>query len=425
MNPRERIAHALADELRTHGVDAHASGAGVHWKVDAKGTAARTADVSCFWYEASDAAFQLGMNRANDRSRLAASRATYEGPEYLVTLRDGDRSVADGRCRTTEKDVVGAIRTWLSGDELDAVVRVAPFIDALRRKALAVAETLAPSLRREIGTDPSYELWVYGGDRSCEVQAASDGLACAFFLGQAQVGLGTTTDRVSDAVSAWLVERLPLASMTSRVPWLVLERHAELLETNPARWHWMHLLERVEDARDVLAPLRDLVVALSARPMVTAFYSFSSLFRLCFSASSHYPWVNDGLPIVWRGQDGTYVVDGKPYDLPGAADEIERGLRAANVRPIFGSWPHHGQPIVDAWLAQAGSSLRSSLVQRKGRWYDLEIRTDDEARRCRVSDTTVEFIEAGVGRYRTFDGFEAAMNAIVRFLERRTPSDTR
>jgi hypothetical protein len=100
------------------------------------------------------------------------------------------------------------------------------------------------------------------------------------------------------AVSAWLVGRMPLGVLAERVTGVELERHAEILESEPARWHWLHVRDRLAETDDVLAPLRELIEVLTARRIATTFYTYSSLNRLCFSASSHYPWVDEGLPVV-------------------------------------------------------------------------------------------------------------------------------
>jgi hypothetical protein len=204
--------------------------------------------------------------------------------------------------------------------------------------------TLDPAVPVSIGGDPSYEVWAHGDGRSCKVVPGSDG-ACAFLVGKAQIAFGRLAEP-SRAVSAWLVERVSVPELAMRFSEVALERHAELIEEEPARWHWLGLLDRAADADDVLAPLRELIEALALRPAVTAFYSFSSLYRLCFSASSHYPWVDEGLPIVWRVGDDyvvhTYRGEGSEpvtCDFAGAVALIEQRLRASSVRPFFGSAP--------------------------------------------------------------------------------------
>src|SRR5207249_36169 len=105
------------------------------------------------------------------------------------------------------------------------------------------------------------------------------------------------------------VTRSPVHELPTRAPGVELERHAEVLEQDPARWHWLHVRDRIADPDDVLASLHDLIEKLGASPLATTFYSYSSLNRFCFSASSHYPWVGERLPVVAPAGDGVYMVD--------------------------------------------------------------------------------------------------------------------
>jgi hypothetical protein len=90
-----------------------------------------------------------------------------------------------------------------------------------------------------------------------------------------------------------------MRAFAERVPGVELERHAEVPEIDPARWHWLHFGDRISDPRNVPAPLRPLIEALAASPIATRFYTYSSLNMLSFSASAHYPWADDRLP-TWR-----------------------------------------------------------------------------------------------------------------------------
>src|SRR6185503_16077256 len=105
-------------------------------------------------------------------------------------------------------------------------------------------------------------------------------------------------------------------------PRIELERHAEVVETDPARWHWLHVVDRIEDPDDVLAPLRELIGMLAKSPVATKFYSFSSLNHLCFSASSHFPWVNKGLPVITPTREGGCLVDGTRCSWRAAVERI-------------------------------------------------------------------------------------------------------
>ena len=257
----------------------------------------RTVGAGCplFLVRPGDLGADVGMNLANQRAGLRAPRRPpYEGPEYFVIAREGDTHVMDGRTRQVA-DAIACARAWLAGADRERLAGEVPFLDQRGRASRALAARLDPHLRHDVG-DP---LWVTGDGRSCRVEPGDDeDSSCAFFLGQAQVAMGAAMDDIPGAVAVWLIDGVPLRALAARVAGARLERHAEVLETEPARWHWLHVRDRIGDDRDVLAPLRPLIEVLAASPVATAFYTYSSLNRLCFSASSHFPWVNDGLPIV-------------------------------------------------------------------------------------------------------------------------------
>jgi hypothetical protein len=415
MEKNERAAHALVEKLGRAGIDAHVSGTGVHWHVDVGPAGGRTLLVHCFWYDRAISGLMLGMNPVNARSRLQSARTPYDGPEYLVTLSDGGRRLADGRTHEVES-VVACARTWLAGGGLEQLAHEAPFVDQKGRAMRALARRLDPDLRWQVGGDPSYELWVYGDGRSCKVQAEGEAVACNFLLGQAQVARAGKVDDVPEAVEAWLVDRLSLRDLTARVLGLELERHAELVETDPARWHWMHVRDRIANSSDVLAGLRDLIEALASNPVATKFYTYSSLYRLCFSASSHYPWVNDGLPVVARDRNGDYLVGETRCDLRAAFDLIEKTLVAYPVRPFFGSAPHHELPTVQACFVQRGSALRPRLVQ-EGAWYHLLVTDETGARRCTLSDRSVTLADETGQLIAVWPTVDGAVRAVSRYCE--------
>jgi hypothetical protein len=415
MVENEAAAHALADQLRTIGIDARVGGAGVHWQVDVGPVASRAVRVHCFWYERAISGLALGMNAANSRSRLHGARLPYEGAEYLVILQDGGGRVADGRTRKVA-DVVACVRAWLASVPLGELVRAVPFVDAKPRAMRAITARIDPRLRWEIGDEPVCELWIYGQDRSCRISAVDDTVTCSFLIRQQQVALGRTLSDVLGAVSAWLVSLVPLRAFASAVPGVEIERHAEVLESDPARWHWLHLRDRIADPHDALAPLRNVIRELAASPIATTFYSYSSLNRLCFSASSHYPWVDEGLPRVTPLDDGMYWVDQTRCDFRRAVALIDAVLGASPVRPFFGSAPHHELPLLSECLARQGSVLRPTLVQR-GAWYDLLVTDATGERQCKVSHRHVSFIETKARLDASWQELDHAVDAIRRFCE--------
>lgn len=422
MDEQESVARALADRLVAAGIRARAEGAGVHWHVDIESATSRALLVHCFWYDRAVSGLVLGVNPANSRSRLsAARRAPYEGPEYLVILRDGEARIADGRTRTVA-EVLACAQAWLAGFDLDRLVGDVPFVDERPRKLRALAAGLPPQLRWDIGDEPGCELWVYGEGRSCMVVVSTvEGFDCSFLLGQAQVALGASLEDVPGAVAAWLVARLSVQALATSAAGVELERHAEVVETDPARWHWLHLLDRIADPDDVLARQRELVEALASSPVATSFFSYSSMGWLCFSASSHYPWVDDGLPAVVRARDGYLVANRRqekrtPCNLRRAVQLIERELESSAVRPFFGSEPHHEASLVSASLARQQSTLRPQVIQR-GPWYELVVGDPARGRRCTMSGTGVSFDGASES-HASWPTLDEACRAVILYCER-------
>ena len=193
-----------------------------------------------------------------------------------------------------------------------------------------------------------------------------------------------------------------------------LERHADLIEIDPARWHWLHVLDRVANPDDVLRDLAPLILKLAELAAVSRFYSFSSLNRLCFSASSHYPWVGDYPVVAPTGVEGIYYVDDVRCDLEEAVRRIENALAASPIEPFFGSAPDHDLASVVEAFARSGSKLLPQTIQRQA-WTVIEVALG--ARLCRFHDTAVTCIEGAAqwhGPIRTFDD---AVSLARAFLE--------
>jgi hypothetical protein len=356
----------------------------------------------------------LGMNSRNARSRSRSKPQSYTGPEYLMILRDRGTRIVDGRTRDEPMAMQAACR-WIEGASLDELTKDLPFIDRKPRAMHELAARLAPGMRWDIGPEPSCDLWAYGDGRSCKATLIDDEqVACSFLLGQAQIAYSAELEVIPTAIATWLVERVPVVELARRFPAIQLESHAELIESAPARWHWLHVLDRIADPNDVLAPLRELIAELAKSRIATQFYSFSSMNRLCFSASSHYPWVNEGLPVVAPAGDGRYMVDSTPCDLSRAMSLIEAALSAYPIKPFFGSEPHHDLPALQACLQQQDSALVPRLIQRQG-WYRLEVSTG--SRQCDVSGRHVSFQDGAFEVRATWPTFDAVVAAVRRFLE--------
>jgi hypothetical protein len=404
MDEQERMREELLALLCAEGVQAELKPYGALEAVRNE----RSFRVSCSWYERATRGLMLGMNPGNARSALrAAMREPYEGPEYFVTLRDGDAAHGTGRTREV-REVISCALAWLAGANEAQVRDSAPFINATLRAAEALAARLPKALSRTIGADPSFEVWADADGRAC----CFVGTTCRFYLGQASVAYVPDIVDVAQAAHAWLIERVRISALPSRVEGALLEPHVEFVEDDPARWHWLNLLDRVRHERDALAPMRGLVEALSHGAVATRFYSFSSVATLCFSASSHYPWVTDDLPTVATDGHGHFRVGETLCDETQAIALVEARLSAATLTPFFGAEPHFVQAKLNRLLRGSGSALRAELL-RPNAWFRLNVVSPDPTRSCEVWRDRV-FLEADGVKRTVMCADDATLLSVVR-----------
>lgn len=275
MREEEGQAKLLVAQLAQLGILAVANGGGVHWHVDVCPHLNRSLKIHCFWYRHFMEGLSLGMNPGNSRSQLRLPQKSYVGPQFYVLISELGNQVADGRTYSID-EVIQCVSTWISGVSLEKFLASSSFVDKKRRAMEAVATSLHPELRWEIMGDPSYDLWVYRRGRSCRVRDES----CAFFVGQAQIALGSRIGNMEADIEAWLIDHTSILSLVSRG--IELERHAEVLEIDPARWHWLHVLDRISNPRDTLVEISSLVAELARNSVVSQFYCYTSLNSLCF-----------------------------------------------------------------------------------------------------------------------------------------------
>ena len=379
MRQEELMAKCLTARLRRAGIDARVINFGVHWRVLAKSTGNRSAKVDCQWYEREVSALMLGMNPANARTCLGTPAVPRQGPEYAIEVESAGECAAIGRTHSM-KQAIRCLRGWLRGASLQELVVVVPFLDQTRRELEAIGSQLDSRLAWKVGPY-SYEIWVYSGQRSCCVRTES----CSFRIGDQQVALSTDPSNAPGDVTAWLLEGATLAQLGNRG--VTIERHAEVLEIDAARWHWLHVRDRIANPNDVLAPLSPLLQALAESPIASRFYTVSSSHSLCFSASSHFPFVSE-YPVVWpTAHCGKYVVGDELCSLDQAVAKIEAALSASSIEPFFGSGTDYEARLVNESLACQGSTLRSELI-RKGAWASVWLIAG--TRRCRLSGHIVE-----------------------------------
>ena len=214
--------------------------------------------------------------------------------------------------------------------------------------------------------------------------------SCTFFIGDAAIAQALDPIDFPDHVAAWLLEGATLAELAGRG--VELGRHAEVLESgDAARWHWLRVRDRVANPEDVLAPLAPLISLVIASPIASRFYSFSSLNRLCFSASSHYPFVGQ-YPVVYPGPDGKYFVDDVPCSLRDAVARIESALAASSIEPFFGSATDYEATLLAESLGRHGSAIQPRII-RRGSSSDVWLIVPP--RQCSVADTILECFGEG------------------------------
>lgn len=421
----ERIARALFERMRAaFACDVQLHGEGVHWSVSGK-SAARECRIHCFSYDDIPASIQLGMNPANQRASGAPLRKIREGAEYCcVILADGQR-LAEGRTGNVD-EAIACMQAWIDrGLDLADIQDELSFVNEPVRRMqdlISLIQSRAPSSVRCV--DEQGELWIYGAGRSCRLEPVDDNcVACRLWIGQAQVAHGDATKDPAGLVTAWLVACLTLHEM-STFHGLNIENHAEVLETgDAARWHWLHLEDRLRDPDDVLTLSKPLVEAALKRPAIMEFFSFTSLYTLCFSASSHYPWVREGLPTVQPLLEGTeYIVEigssRKRCTVSRALELIEATLTDYPTRPFFGSAPFLDVDPLNTELAAQGSSLRAELVQRR-QWFDCQV--IEGGRSCVVEAPdlrSVTFESADTGKLtKKYVDSSSAVAAVRQWLE--------
>jgi hypothetical protein len=365
----QRLAEHLCSRLDG---DVSIEGKGVHWKVLLHADSGRRATANCFAYSARPPGVRMGMNAGNKRvASIPPTTAPYVGPEYLVRLLEGDQQVVSGRTRD-EDSATAAMTAWTEGKTVHELQPLVPFIGAAQRQRERLAERLEPTLELERGRDPGHDLWIRRAEHSCRFSRGR----CVFYL--RSQALAWTTDDPLEAIHAWVRDGCTVAELATRS--VALERHAEHIEQEPARWHWLHVKDRIADPNDVLSPLAPLIHKLADNPIVSRFYTFSSLNRLAFSASSHYPWVS-GFPHVAPVRDGdaqswsrtVVVFDGETLALDEAVARIEEALKASPVEPFFGTEDDLALIWVAEELRRQGSTLVPEQI-REQQWVRVVLR---------------------------------------------------
>ena len=227
------------------------------------------------------------------------------------------------------------------------------------RHASAGGAASIRALRRSLGSDPVFDLWIYGDGRSCKLEPEDeDSISCAFLLGQAQVARAAVVDDAPAAVAAWLVEGLPLRLLVTRVR----RRRARAPRRGAGdRSRAVALaafprLDRRPGRRSRAAAPADR--GAGHQPGGDAVLHVLQPAHALLLRQLALPVVDDGLPVVWAVEPGVYLVGDNaarriaddvartatPCDLARAVPLIEGMLAASRFQPFFGSRPHRDLP---------------------------------------------------------------------------------
>lgn len=246
---------------------------------------------------------------------------------------------------------------------------------------LAARAFLAGEVERALGPSTavrtvieSNELWAYGDGRSCRIDVDGDHFGVVFLVGSKEVAhAAITVTEIGATVAAWTEALVPLADLSRVCTALLIEPHAELLERGEvARWHWRRALDEARVPDSTLARFLTLIERIVDHPSIARFFSFTSHGVLCFSASSTFPFVTEGLPIVRPSAEGGYVIEEGDVRQRGDVDEtlarIDDALAQSPHRPFVGAVDHLMVQDVNAELARRGRSLRA-VVRQYRQWY--------------------------------------------------------
>lgn len=411
MYENEQYAHDLASAVEQRlGVRPAVEGAGVRWHVDV-GEGCRISRVHCIHYEdrnpfesRTEGTLTLGMGGNAHQSKVqVGQRSKWKpGAEYQVDFHEGEKRVATCRVRSVA-DVLDASERWLAGATLPDMHEAFDFVDQRTRQRRQISEELTAELSRfgstiALSDDTSGfggaeygELWAYGGERSCRIATGADGLEAALLLHRTQLARvgGLATDELAHVLARWIEERWSTTAMSEGPGrWEIIEQ-AELFEQGRhADWHWVQVLAQSRHSRvlSAYAPLLDLIVESD---VVSRYFSFTSLNRLCFSRCMLFPFDTEGMPMLapaergrfWVADVGGYMSHDEPSE-PVQLDTAEALLRLEDLLSMDDGRVHPGNvddamaDEVNAAFESAGSKLRAAKVQER-QWLRVVVRADD------------------------------------------------
>lgn len=406
----EQYAHDLASAVeQRRGMRPAVEGAGVHWHVDVS-EGSRVCRVHCFHYEdrnpfegRAEGTVTLGIRGNAHQSKVqVGQRSKWEaGAEYLVNFREGEKQVATCRVRSVA-DVLDSADRWLAGATVPDMHAAFDFVDQRTRQRRQISEEVAAELSRlgstlKLSDDTSGfggsehgELWAYGGERSCRIAAGADGLEAALLLHRTQLarvgGLGA--GELARVLAGWVEEQGSTAMMSGGPGrWEIVER-ADLFEQGRyADWHWVQVLAQSRQSRVLSAygPLLDLIVGSD---VVSRYFSFTSLNRLCLSRCLLYPFDTERMPMLAPAGGGAFwlAVAGADWaddpSEPMQLDALDALRRLETMLSMDDGRLHPGNvddamaDEVNAAFESAGSKLRAAKLQ-ECQWLRVVVRADD------------------------------------------------
>ncbi len=417
MRENERYARELASavELRL-GVCPAVEGGGVRWRVDF-GDEARLCRVRCFHYEdrnpfesPREGTLTLGIQGNAHQSKVeVGQRAPWiPGAEYFVEFRDVETVVATCRVRSVT-DVTRSAERWLAGAAVPEMHAAFDFVDRRDRQRRRIRDDVAAGLSMlgstlELGDNTSGfggsehgELWAFVGERSCRVAAGADGLEAALLLHRTQLACvgGLRVAELARVLVRWIEKRRSIGTMAAGPGRWELAERAELFEQGRyAAWHWhqVRAQSRHSPILSAYAPLLDLIVESE---VVSRYFSFTSLNRLCFSRCLLYPFDTERMPMMapaaggrfWLADVGGYMSHDEPsepvqLDARAAVRRLEDVLSTDDGRVHPGNVDDAMADVVNAAFENAGSRLVAEKVQDR-QWLRVVVRAGD-GRVCRL-----------------------------------------
>jgi hypothetical protein len=397
MEPHRKLAADLIAQLLAAGVEALVDSNTVEGHIEVGKGEARSLRVGCVLYE--DLAPASSFDTlGNDGVRLRRpDEPRYRGPVYFIDAQRDGQTVLRASLRDAG-ETIDAILDWLTHGSRERLELREQSIELRQHLAL---KRISEHFKQLNFWEHEQDLWLYGEGRSAKLSHSSSGFVCSFLVGPAQVALGVGSTDYLPALEAWILDRISSSALATLDPTIKLEPRGELIEHDPARWHWGYLLDRVAEPHNALAPMKQLVEALASSKTATAFYTFEEEGRLCFSATSHAPRVSERLPRASRHGDA-YTIEAvhaesrwervEGVGLAAATRAIEQMLAASPLQPVFGSARHHDLQQLTAALRRIGSPLRPLLHQHRNS-YELIVYATDTPRHVTVEGKRVFFGE--------------------------------